>query len=168
MPPVTSDHAAQPAPGALGTTTLLDRPLFRRVLIGVLLAVVVGLMVYIVNNAVTGNDASAVKPASVERLIPGSGAEILRQGQVGVDLANGYDAYLIINGVEIRNQATGEDADGLSKVLTPSGLTVTYTPAPGRRIEQLETDVNQVTAMVWRQTDGPSTASPVYWTFSAS
>src|SRR5690606_14538225 len=131
MSPVTPDLPGQQTPGSLATTTLLDRPLFRRVLIGVLLAVVVALMVYIVNNAVTGNDASAVKPASVERLIPGSGAEILRQGQVGVDLASGYDAYLIINGVEIREQATGDDPDGLSKVLTPSGLTVTYTPAPG-------------------------------------
>ena len=127
-----------------------------------------GLLAVIISGAVTGNDANAVRPVSVDRLIPSSGAEILRQGQVGVDLAAGYDAYLIINGIEIRNQATGDDADGLTKVLTADGYTITYTPGPGRRIERLRTDENQVTAMVWAQPDGPSNATPVYWTFSAS
>jgi len=153
----------EPRPG------LLERTFVRRGVIALLLAAVVGLMVVIVNNAVTGNDSvSSVRPASIDRLIPASGAQILRQGQVGVDLAVGYDAYLIVNGVEIRNQATEDDPDGLVKSLTSDGYTITYAPGPGKRVESLVPDTNRVTAMVWRQADGPSTATPTYWTFTAT
>jgi hypothetical protein len=153
----------QPSPG------LLDRPVVRRVVVGLLLAAAAGLVVVIANNAVTGSDSvSSTRPASIDRLIPASGSQILRQGQVGVDLAPGYDAYLIVNGVEIRNQASEDDPDGLTKSLTPEGYTITYAPGPGRRVESLLPDVNRVTAMVWRQEDGPSSASPTYGTFNAT
>lgn len=148
---------------------LLDRAIVRRSIISVLLAAAVGLIVVIANGAVTGNDAvSSTRPASIDRLIPSSGAQVLRQAQVGVDLAVGYDAYLIVNGIEIRNQATEDDPDGLTKSLTPDGYTITYAPGPGKRIESLLSDVNEVTAMVWRQVDGPASATPTYWTFTAT
>jgi hypothetical protein len=164
--PSSNGHGSTPPPTERG---LLERPLIRRTLIVVMLAAAVALVVVIANNAVTGSDsASDTRPASIDRLIPASGAQVLRQAQVGVDLAPGYDAYLIINGTEIRNQATGDDGDGLTRSLTAGGYTITYTPAPGRRIEELEPDVNRVTAMIWQQSQGPTTASPTYWTFSAT
>ncbi len=148
---------------------LLDRPVIRRSVVAVLLAAAAGLIVVIANGAVTGNDSvSSTRPASIDRLIPSSGAQVLRQAQVGVDLAVGYDAYLIVNGVEIRNTATEEDPDGLNRSLTPDGYTITYAPGPGKRVEALLTELNEVTAMVWRQADGPSSASPTYWTFTAT
>ena len=112
--------------------------------------------------AVTGfEDTSGVLPDSVDRLIPPSGAEVLRQSQVGIDVADGYDAYLQINGVEVRNAE-----DGLIKDLG-TGL-VLFQPGPDRPIEELNTNQNCVVAFVYDQVDGPSTAQPVSWCFQAT
>ena len=63
--------------------------------------------------AATGDEqSSSALPDYVDRLIPASGAEVLRQATVGIDVADGYDAYLVING---RRIATAED--GLIKDL---------------------------------------------------
>ncbi len=115
-----------------------------------------------VQAAVTGdNNTSLALPDSVDRLIPASGDEVLAQAEVGIDLATGYDAYLIINGTEIR-----DEQDGLAKNL---GLgRVTYQPRPGSPIESLNPDKNCVIAMVWAQSDGPETAGPVPWCFTAA
>jgi hypothetical protein len=178
MPQLTDLPTEPPAPGTAGSNghgtaaakpSLLERPAARRTIIGVLLAAAAALMVVIVLQGVTGNNGvGSTRPASVDRLIPQSGTQVLRQSQVGVDLASGYDAYLIINGVEIRNRATQDHPDGLNKVLTPDGYTITYTPGPGRRVKSLEPDLNRITAMVWRQADGPSNAVPTFWTFTAT
>lgn len=112
--------------------------------------------------AVTGfENTSGVLPDSVDRLIPPSGAEVLRQSQVGIDVADGYDAYLQINGVEVRNAE-----DGLIKDLG-TGL-VLFQPGPDRPIEELNTNQNCVVAFVYDQVDGPSTAQPVSWCFQAT
>jgi len=155
---------AGPAPG----DTLLDNRWFRRGLIAALLGVALIAGTYACNNDVSGNDnVSLSKPFPfVERLIPTSGAEVLRQSQVGIVVSVGYDAYLIINGVEIRDVTTKPGGDGLNKTLSV-GL-ITYTPGPGKRIPKLLPEKNQVTAMVWKQQDGPQTAQPVYWTFNAA
>ena len=148
--------------------TLLDNRLVRRLLISVLLVGAISGGVYACQNSVAGNNSvSESKPFPfVDRLIPASGAEVLQQAQVGIDLAVGYDAYLIINGVQITNVSTKPEVDGLNKTLSV-GL-VTYTPGPGRKVERLLAERNQVTAMVWKQIDGPETAKPVFWTFNAA
>jgi hypothetical protein len=137
----------------------------RRLLITAALAVVVVLAVYINNNAVTGdNETSLSKPSYVERLIPDSGSDVPVQSQIGLDLATGYDAYLEINGTEIRNTVTDPTADGLQKTLTVGRIV--YVPMPGHRIEKLQSGLNCVTAMIWKQEDGQATAKPLRWCFT--
>lgn len=112
--------------------------------------------------AVTGLDSSSENlPDSVDRLIPGSGQQVLRQSQVGIDVADGYDAWLQINGVDVR----GAD-EGLIKD-TGTGL-VQFQPGPGRLIESLNPGQNCVIAFVWDQVEGESTAKPVSWCFDAT
>lgn len=112
--------------------------------------------------AVTGGDeTSGALPDTVDRLIPASGAEVLRQSQVGIDVADGYDAYLQINGVEVRSAE-----DGLIKDLG-TGL-ILYQPGPGRPVEELNTEQNCVVAFVHEQVEGPETAQPVTWCFQAT
>jgi len=153
----------------MAPTGILDNTVARRVILAIMVVAAVSIGIYVVTEAKTGaNNTSIAKPASIERLIPASGDEVLRQTAVGVDLALGYDAYLIINGVEIKNLATNPDDDGLQRTLGPDGFTITYTPGPGRRVPALDTDVNSATAMVWRQADGPDFAVPTYWTFNAA
>ena len=112
--------------------------------------------------AVTGNaNTSKALPDSVNRLVPDSGAEVLRQSKVGVDVANGYDAYLIINGKEIKTEK-----QGLTKDLGV-GL-VQFQPGPDTEIPSLQAEKNCVIAMVYKQVDGPKEAKPVFWCFNAT
>lgn len=142
-------------------------PLLRRgIIVGMLLAAA-ALAVYAYNNAAVGEDATSVtKPASVRRFIPSPGSEVLTQAEVGIDLTVGYDADLEINGVRISKVATGPDDDGLRKTLSIGR--VTYQPGPGRTISALRPERNCVTAWVWSQQEGRSTAVPVRWCFSAA
>ena len=152
MPPTGS------SPNARGD---MPRGLQTALLTLVVLIAMAGL-VFTVSLATTGNDnTSAALPDSVDRLIPGSGDEVLAQSPLGVDLANGYDAFLIVNGVEIKTQE-----DGLSKNLG-LGL-VQFQPGPGKPIESLNPEQNCVVAMVWQQSEGEEAAEPVSWCFSAA
>lgn len=112
--------------------------------------------------AVTGTDStSSALPDSVERLVPASGDEVLVQAQVGLDVADGYDAYLILNGTEIR---TAED--GLIRGMG-NGLIV-YQPGPGKPVESLNSGQNCVVAMVWDELETEDAAEPVSWCFEAT
>lgn len=142
-------------------------PLPVKALIVVLLAGMVVTFAYVVDNAVTGPDeVSSSNPEFVERLIPASGAKVLSQATVGIDLAEGYDAYLVINGRRIDNVTTEKEADGLFKV--ESLGRIEYDPAPGKRIEKLDSPRQCVDAWVWRSIDGPETAQQLNWCFEVS
>lgn len=127
----------------------------------IVLAAFAGLY-FTVQAAVTGDDSTSLAlPDSVDRLIPASGDEVLAQAAVGVDLATGFDAYLIINGTEIRDEAGGLDKDlGL-------GL-VTFQPGEGKAVESLLPERNCVIAMIWSRVDGPEAAEPLNWCFTAA
>jgi hypothetical protein len=154
----TSRRFLEPDP----TTGLRLTDVQRRVVIAVILVVALVGIVVATRMAVTGDDStSEALPDNVDRVIPASGAEVLRQATVGIDVADGYDAYLVINGVEI---TTAED--GLIKDLG-TGL-VQFIPGPGKPVETLSSERNCVIAMVWDQTEGQSAASPVNWCFTAA
>jgi hypothetical protein len=132
----------------------------RAIIILLVLAALTGI-VFTVRWADTGTSSGSGRlPESVDRLIPVAGGEVPRQSPVGIDVADGFDAYLVINGVEIRNAS-----DGLVRDLG-TGL-VQFQPAPGLAIETLETDQNCVVAFVWNQLEGQSSGVPVSWCFSA-
>ncbi|MEI2700010.1 MAG: hypothetical protein V9E94_17345 [Microthrixaceae bacterium] len=134
----------------------------RRIIIAVLiLGALVGIFLTGRLAITGGNEASGALPESVDRLIPASGSEVLRQSQVGIDVADGFDAYLQINGVEVR---TAED--GLIKDLG-TGL-ILFQPGPDRPVEELNPNQNCVTAFVFDQLEGPTTAQPVTWCFQAT
>lgn len=153
------------------TTPIDDRPPQRRrelpdrwaytimalLVVGALAGIVVSVMI-----ASTGGDrTSEVLPESVDRLIPTSGSEILAQATVGIDVKDGYSAYLIIDGKEIRTAA-----DGLV-TQTGTGL-VQFTPGEGRPVTRLSSGRNCITAMVWKSTEPPKTAKPVNWCFEVT
>ncbi len=156
---------AESRPPGVPTTATGRQPMApakRNAIAAALIAVAIVGLYFTVRLAVTGeSDASAALPDSVDRLIPASGDEVLTQSEVGVDLATGYDAYLIVNGTEIRSEA-----DGLTKDLG-LGL-VTFSPGEGKPVESLLAERNCVIAMVWPQTDGEDAAEPVSWCFNAA
>lgn len=142
-------------------------PIKVKAMLGVLLLVMIGLIVYVYNESVTGPDQTSFsKPDYVERLIPESGSEALRQSTVGVDLKEGYDAYLVVNGVTIDNAASEGNPDGLQRA--PSLGIIEYSPAPDRRIKELNSPKQCVDAWVWRTLDGRATAEQVNWCFNVT
>jgi hypothetical protein len=134
----------------------------RRIIITVLIVGALAGIFFTGRMAITGDDqTSDALPDSVDRLIPASGSEVLRQAQVGIDVADGFDAYLQVNGVEIRSAE-----DGLIKDLG-TGL-ILFQPGPGRPVESLNTNQNCVIAFVFDPIEGPSAAQPVSWCFEAT
>ena len=169
VPAPTESEPAEPAPADDAVTGATpERTRFRlddrlRTVITTLLIVgSLGGLFFIGRAAVTGTDStSSALPRSVERLVPASGDEVLVQAQVGLDLADGYDAYLIVNGTEIRTPE-----DGLIRGLG-NGLIV-FQPAPGKPVESLNPGQNCVVAMVWDELETIDTAEPVSWCFQAT
>lgn len=122
---------------------------------------IAGIVVAVMAASTGGDRTSETLPEYVDRLEPTSGSQILSQSTVGVDIAEGYDAFLIIDGKEIKTQA-----DGLIKQL--SNGTVMFTPGVGRAVESLPSGRNCVTAMVWEITEGERTAKPTNWCFNVT
>ncbi|MEZ5323215.1 MAG: hypothetical protein R2698_14315 [Microthrixaceae bacterium] len=138
-----------------------------KLILGVMVLVAAVLMVYVYDNGVSGsNSTSLSKPAYVRQLIPTSGSNVLRQSTIGVNLATGYDAYLVVNGVKITNVASKEHPDGLLKA--PTLGTIEYHPGPGRRIRRLTSPEQCVDAFVYKTEDGPGTAQQINWCFKVT
>lgn len=137
-------------------------PALRNAVAAMLVAVALVGLYFTFRAAVTGDsNTSQALPDSVDRLIPASGDEVLTQSEVGVDLATGFDAYLIVNGTEIRSES-----DGLTRDLG-LGL-VKFQPGSGKPVESLNPERNCVIAMVWPQAEGEEAAEPVSWCFNAA
>ncbi len=132
-----------------------------RLLIAVLVAGAAVALVAAVRATDTGDGDGEPTSDVVERLTPEAGDEVLRQVELGVDLAPGYDGTLLVNGVEI-------PADEQRRV--PEQNQVFFTPAEGKVVERLQAGPNCATALVWKAADGRGTASDqtFTWCFEAT
>ena len=81
----------------------------------------------------------------VEHLYPRNGAEVLRQVEIGIDLAPGHEGRLIVNGESIPE-------DELR--LVPEQNQVFFLPGPGKVLETLPSGTTCVTAVIWRSAVG--------------
>jgi hypothetical protein len=118
--------------------------------IGVAAALLVAVLVLVAGVRATQTDdgdepAVSGSPGVVEHLQPRRGAEVLRQTEIGIDLAPGYEARLILNGTEIPEEELR---------LVPEQNQAFYTPGPGRTFETLPSGQNCVTAVAWRSAVG--------------
>ncbi|MFM7063993.1 MAG: hypothetical protein ACKO04_10955 [Actinomycetes bacterium] len=112
--------------------------------------------------AVTGSDpTSDALPEAVLQLIPAPDSEVLAQSQVGIRFQPGYDGYLVVNGTEVRTST-----DGLRKDLG-SGI-IDFQPGPNTVVPSLNPERNCVTAVIWKQVEGPTASRPVPWCFNAA
>lgn len=100
------------------------------------------------------------RPDVVERLIPPAGNEVIRQAELGIDLAPGYEGLLQVNGVPIPE-------DELR--LVPEQNQVFFTPGEGKAIDRLQAGPNCVTAVVWESMVGRSAVTDLtfQWCFQA-
>jgi hypothetical protein len=135
------------------------RTVVRRVVITALL-VFAGVMVWY-SGSVKGEPAApSLTDTAVEQLVPARDTPTaIRQAEIGIDLAPGWDADLRINGVDIPQDEERNNV-GLNQVF--------FKPDPGKVIGALAPGPVTVTAIIWRPTAGETRENgsrQVSWSF---
>lgn len=135
------------------------RVVLRRVVVAALLLVAVGMIWY--SGTIKGEPTDpALTDSAVEHLVPARDTPAaLRQAEIGIDLAPGYDADLRVNGVDIPQDE--------ERNVGPENQ-VFFSPGEGKSIEQLAPGNVVVSAIIWNPTEGESRESgsrTVSWSF---
>ena len=135
------------------------RALVRRIVIAALLIVAGGMVWY--SASIKGEPAPpTLTDSAVEQLVPARDTPTaIRQAEIGIDLAPGWDADLVINGVDVP-QDEERNNEPLSQVY--------FQPGEGKTIEALAPGEVTVTAIIWRPVDGQTRESgsrSVTWSF---
>jgi hypothetical protein len=132
----------------------------RRVTTGALLLVALVGFVYAFT---LGGGSTDIVPTgdAVERLVPPQGSQVLRQTELGIDLAPEWTGILQVNGIEIPE-------DQLRRV--PAQNQVFFTPGPGQEIEELPPGQVNVVALIWRPVAGETRddADTIRWSFAVA
>ena len=131
----------------------------RRGVLALLLIAAIGAFYAAGRNGQGGDVEPSVTDAAVEGLIPADGSpNVLRQAEIGIDLASGWTAELSINGRAIPDDQLRRN-DPLNQVF--------FTPGPGKEIERLAAGTVVVVASIWNPVDGESRADArqVIWQF---
>jgi hypothetical protein len=147
----------------------------RRFGASVLIAGALALIVYGFASAQTGDQAVQISDPAIERVLPMPGALVLRQSQVGADLAPGYRGVLIIDGQEIPTQdaqATGNASSDATvnydAVFDLAQNTVLFLPRQGATIEQFAPGDHQATIVYWKLEESRDEAKTFSWKFKVS
>jgi len=119
-----------------------------------LVAIVVGFM-----QVQTGDSTSALVDPAIEALVPQPGELVLRQSQVGADLAPGYEGTLDIDSTPIPDDQLTINAP-LSQVF--------YQPGPGKEFTQFAPGRHCVTVHFFKTIEGPDTTRAYSWCFNVS
>lgn len=144
----------------------------------VVIAAFVVLIVVGFSAAVTGRDAMRL-PEAIQSIDPGDGDRVLRQTRVFVDLVTGYEAVLIVNGIEIPTVRIDElsAADGTAPlpgeqvvlppvaIYDPGNATIVFQPAPGAPVESLSQGIHEATVIYWRVDESRERARQFSWSF---
>jgi hypothetical protein len=174
-------------PGAMGPpgdeSAMLSRVALRRFdlrtfLISLGFAVGLVLVVYAFASARSGSDAQGVDNPAIERLIPGQDDLVLRQSEVGIDLATGYTGELIIDGQTLPTEeviASDSPNPGVVERIVnvrfdPAQNTLLYQPIdlPGAPITEFDPGQHEIVARFWKVEESEEDAKQYTWTFAVS
>ncbi len=118
------------------------RTIIRRFLISLVVLGCLGGLVVAANHTVTGEpEVEMSGTAIVEQRIPARGSEVLRQAQLGIDLALGYTGVLVVNGTEIPESQL---------LYRPELNQIFFSPGEGQVVDQLRAGENCVQPIVWK------------------
>lgn len=128
-------------------------------------------------GGITGEDARSF-PTAIERMSPADGDRVLRQSQVIVDFAEGYEATLSIDGIELPvtrldELTTGgvQPAPGAQVELPPTAVfdpgnnVISFQPQPGAPIAEFSQGEHIASVRYWRILEGPGRARTFQWRF---
>jgi hypothetical protein len=153
-----------------------------RGLLGASLVIAVGLLLIIfgVTTALTGDDGID-RPEAIESVQPVENAiQVLQQDQIIVDLQPGYEARLVVDGIELPTTVIGQSEvdPGVqaepgqqvdlptTAVFDPGNAVISFQPVEGALIESFSEGEHEVTVFYWRIEDGPEQARAYTWTFN--
>jgi hypothetical protein len=182
------DSAGEDAPGTTRdttpSTTASGRPRRRldRGLLIASLAIAGGLIVIIFGftTALTGDDGID-RPEAIESVQPVENAvQVLQQERVVVDLQAGYEARLVIDGIELPTTVIGQSevdpfdqpAPGqqvdlpTTAVFDPGNSVISFQPVEGAPIESFTEGLHEVQVIFWKIEDGPEQALSYRWEFN--
>jgi hypothetical protein len=121
-----------------------------KIVIVALLAVAATALGLAVASTTTGEPDSVATTVAVPLdgfgVRPSPGANVLRQSEIGIDLRPGWQATLLVDGVEIPTSQ--------QRIVAPESQ-VFFTPGEGQVIERLEPGRRCATAVYWEVRLGP-------------
>lgn len=180
-PDIDHDAATGPTPDE-GTDERVP-PARRRVDRGLLIACLViagglALIIWGMTSALTGSDG-VERPDAIEDLVPVENAvQVVQQSSVIVDLQFGYEAVLIIDGIELETSRIGESTEDLepgqqqttdprTAVFDPGNARISFQPTEGAPIESFSQGLHTAQVIYWRIEDGRDNGARSYrWTFN--
>ncbi len=184
LAPANADVDERPdaQPGPAETTTGRTRKRIDRGLLMASLVIAFGLVLVIfgLTTALTGNDGID-RPEAIESVQPVENAvQVLQQERVIVDLQPGYEARLVIDGIELPTTIIGQsDVDPFEQpdpgqqvdlpttaVFDPGNAVISFQPVEGALIESFTEGLHEVRVIYWRIEDGPEQARSYRWEFN--
>ncbi len=153
------------------------QPLFsvRRLAILVVLAAAVVALVVAARSG--GGSVGEGDDVAIVAYDPQPGGQVARQAPVGVELEQGYDGRLTINGVAIpEEQMVGAIAPGTEAYANlseeqrrlgprPNNKNVVkYQPGPGKAVTKYDTGAVQIGVRFWKVAQGPDDARTITYT----
>jgi hypothetical protein len=166
------DHiAAEPRP-----KRKFDRGLF---IASLVIACGLVLIIFGITSAITGTDGID-RPEAIESVQPVENAvQVLQQDQIIVDLLPGYEARLVIDGVEMPTTVIGQsevDPDVQAQpgqqidlpttaVFDPGNAVISFQPVEGALIESFTQGTHEARVIFWKTEDGPEAALSYRWEF---
>lgn len=138
------------------------------------------LVIFGVTTALTGSDGID-RPEAIESLQPVENAvQVLQQERVVVDLQPGYEARLVIDGIELPTTIIGQtEVDPSDQpepgqqvdlpttaVFDPGNAVISFQPVEGALIESFSEGLHEARVIFWRIEDGPEQARSYRWEFN--
>ena len=131
-----------------------------------------------VSSAITGSDGID-RPDAIEDLAPVENAQqAFQQEQIMVDLQFGYEAALVVDGIELPTERIGEFSGDLSPqdagaqvsapptaVFDPGNSIITFRPSENALIESYAEGRHSVQVIFWKIEEGRENARSYRWSF---
>lgn len=147
-------------------------------LLALSLAVGLGLTLVVLGffSATTGRDALGYPDAIVDIAPAPNDRQVLSQTEIRVDLQDGYEAVLVLDGIEIPTTPLSEIAGGLAEpgqqielpstaIYDQGNSLIRYTPSDGAVVESYAVGRHDVTIIFWEIEKGRNTARSYSWSF---
>lgn len=176
VPAIEHQPDVEPADTEPRPKRRFDRGLF---IASLVIACGVALIIFGLTSAITGTDGID-RPEAIESVQPVENAvQVLRQDQIIVDLVAGYEARLVVDGIELPTSVIGQsNVDPnvqaqpgqqidvpITAVFDPGNAVISFQPVEGALIETFTEGTHEATVYFWKIEEGPDQASTYSWTF---